>query len=143
MTRLAASSLPGIVVGWTIHKSAPKSSTRAMTASQCLVFNPSSSPSLLSLLSPLVLLLYPSLALPFLRCRCVCSGMSPLSAFHCSLVSADFDQVLDGMASGTFVYIAAVDLIVEEMSVAYNATAKFFSIVGGFFTFVILSSHSH
>ena len=59
------------------------------------------------------------------------------------LVSTDFDQVLDGMASGTFVYIAAVDLIVEEMSVAYNATAKFFSIVGGFFTFVILSSHSH
>jgi len=79
----AASSLLGIVVGWTLHKSAPKSSTRVMTA------------------------------------------------------------ILDGMASGTFVYIASVDLIVEEMSIPYNLTAKFLSIVGGFFTFVILSAHSH
>eukprot|EP00802_Teleaulax_amphioxeia_P020143 Tamp_20414.p1 GENE.Tamp_20414~~Tamp_20414.p1 ORF type:complete len:362 (+),score=53.33 Tamp_20414:2-1087(+) len=63
-----------------------------------------------------------------------------------SAVSEDFARVcvavLDAVASGTFIYIATVDLIAEGIS-GRSIVTKYVSLVAGFFGFVVLSASFH
>ena len=50
--------------------------------------------------------------------------------------------VLDAVASGTFIYIATVDLIGEEIA-GRKIVSKYVCLVAGFVGFVILSAAFH
>lgn len=50
--------------------------------------------------------------------------------------------VLDAVASGTFIYIATVDLIAEEIA-GKDIIKKYICLVAGFFGFVVLSASFH
>jgi hypothetical protein len=50
--------------------------------------------------------------------------------------------VLDGVASGTFIYISTVDLIAEEIA-GRGMLRKYLALLVGFFFFVVLSAAFH
>ncbi|KAJ1491556.1 Zinc/iron permease [Baffinella frigidus] len=70
----------------------------------------------------------------------IAAGWLMREALAGSSGAALLTAALDAVASGTFIYIATVDLIVEEFGTARDKFAKYFAIVFGFVLFVVLCS---